>query len=138
MPDDDTGTPKIEHHWHEPTQGQAVKAMYQYLADKGVDRAVILEMIDRKLDSMLAEKLEGLLNSGRFDKLLVQAVAEYVASEKRAYTENRYTFTNHLRDLAQQELRRLVMDEYEVIVRPKVRKPDIDQAQAALEKAVRT
>src|SRR5690349_20478726 len=99
----------VEHHWHEPTQGQVVKAMYQYLADMGITQEKINEVVEKKVQQVLAGKVDAWVNSGRFDKLLTEAVAQYVLGEEKAYEANRYGFHNRLRFLIQEHLKTLLL-----------------------------
>lgn len=112
----------VEHHWHKPTQGQVIKAMYQFLADQGITQATINEVIEKKVASILAGKVDAWVNSGRFNELLTNAVAYYVQTEKKMFTGNGdYSLRNRLRDLIQQELQRLLTSNYEVEVVEKPR-----------------
>ena len=113
----------VEHHWHDPTLGQVTKAMYQYLQDQGIDRKYMEGVIENKVQSILAGKIDTWVNSGRFDTLITDAVAQYVLGEKKAYEANKYGFHNRLRYLIEEHLKTLLIANYDITVTPKEKQP---------------
>lgn len=111
-------SPTIAHHWHEPAQGQVIKAMHQYFTEMGVTKELLLQRVEVKIGEVISAKIESLLKSKRFDELIVSAVATYVKSVRQLYdNESRgYGLNNHIRDLIQKELQATVLKEYCVSV----------------------
>lgn len=114
----------IQHHWHEPTQGQVTKATYQYLADMGVTKDAIQAMVEkhveRKMSDILASHVADRVNSGKFDSMLLAAVADYKKNLKEVFDrQGGYGVTNHIRDIIRQALAELILSEYKVEVTKK-------------------
>lgn len=134
-------TAPVQHHWHEPTQGQVIKAMYQVLQDRGVTKGYLEGIVQSKIDAAVQAAVQRAFDGGKLDKMLLDAVTKFLATAKKGYEENRhYSWTDHLRDLVYQELRRAVTDDYQVTVAKKERGLDgakLDPT-ALVEKAVRT
>ena len=109
---------QIEHHWHDPSQGQVVKAMYQYLADQGVTAASIEKVIASKIDEALTKWVNRVCTGPRLEELLMAAVMAYVRNEKEVFDRTGgYSLTNRIRDIIQKELAALLTKDYEVVVR---------------------
>ena len=108
----------VEHHWHEPTQGQVIKAMYQYLADAGVDNTKLQEIVEKKIAQAVAGSVDRWVNSGKFNESIINAVAHYVQNEKQCF-DRTYGWSNRLRDLIQQELQKQLTSGFEVKVIPR-------------------
>lgn len=107
----------IEHHWHNPTQGQVSKAVYQYLADSGVTRDILADSVSRKIAEAISGAVDRAIKSGRFDELLLTAVLSYVQNEKTIFNrEGGYGLSNRLRDIIQKELAAILVKDYQVSV----------------------
>lgn len=107
----------IEHHWHEPTQGQVTKAMYQFFTDLGVTQENLMKLVDSKVREAVAARVETWVNSGKFDDLIVAAVASYVKDDAKAFDrKGGYGLVNHVRDLIRKELTESLLRDYKVTV----------------------
>lgn len=109
----------IERHYHDPSQGQINKALYQYLADHGV-KGKIEEIVAKKIEEVVTRVISNTLNTPKFDQMLVAAVCHVVSGEKKCFESNSYGFANHIRDLVRQELQKLVVSQYDISVTPKL------------------
>lgn len=111
---------EVEHHWHNPTLGQVTKAVYQFLSDHGYGAESITKVVDAKVKDAVASKIDSLINSKRFDDLIVAAVASYVKNAKEVFDRNGgYGLVNHIRDLICKQLQETILSEYQVTVTKK-------------------
>ena len=110
---------EVEHHWHEPSLGQVTKAVAQYLTESGVTVKAMDTIISSKVTSAINECVNRLLNSGRFDTLVVAAVADCISNEKKCFEVNKYGFNARIRDLVNEKIKELVLSEYAVSITKK-------------------
>lgn len=108
----------VEKHYHDPSQGQVNKALYQWLADQGLSDK-LEKMVMKKVDEAVTRKIDAMLNGGQFDKLVLAAVAHVINNDKKAFEANSYGFANHVRDLINNELQRQVLDNYAITMTKK-------------------
>lgn len=104
------------HHWHNPTQGQVIKAMYQYLADQGIGKEAIAEIVEKKVEEVVSSKVVQLLNSGRCDQLIAAAVANVASQERQGYESTAYGFTNRIRNLVNEKIKEIILSDFKVTV----------------------
>lgn len=109
----------IEHHWHEPEQSQVTKALYQYLAKMNITTESLMEVCQKKIEQAVTAKINRLLQERRLEEVVVNTVAQIIRNEKAAFDGNTYGFHNRIRDLVQEEIKRLVLANYTVSVTPK-------------------
>jgi hypothetical protein len=114
---------EIEHHWHNPTQGQVHKALYQYLTDQGINKETLDAIITKKIDAAVTDCVALAIKNGRFDQLVIEATARHIQSERSAYKN--YGFAKHLQNLIERQLAVMLTGNYEVTVkeRPKAQSP---------------
>lgn len=109
----------IEHHWHEPTGGQVFKAMRQYLSET-LDESKIKELVDKKIEEVVRERIAARMQGDAFEKMLISAVVRAVASEKKIIVEDHYWGTERrLAMMVEKELARVLTSEYTVKVEKK-------------------
>ena len=108
---------EVVHHWHDPTQGQVTKAMYQYLADQGISQKEVSDIAAKKVNDILSGYVDRLINSGKFDELVLANVLSFLKNEKAVFErQGGYGLTNRIRDMIAKQLQETVLSEYKVEV----------------------
>jgi len=104
------------HHYHQPNQGHVVKAVRQHLVELGLTQESIHKIAEDKIKEILSGQIDKWINTGKFDKLIVDAVASFVKDDRKPFEVNRYGYGNHIRDLIRDELTKTILREYTVNV----------------------
>lgn len=113
---------QIEHHWHDPSQGQVTKAMLQHFNDLGLTKEELLKMANEKVADIVYKQVANLLTTEYFTQVLVAAVAHCMSADKKPYEDNRYGYHNRLRDMVNEKIKEVVFADYEVVVKPRAKK----------------
>lgn len=112
----------VEHHWHEPGRGQVMKALLQHLHDMGFTKEHLQMLVETKVESVVRDKVYSLLESGKLNDLVVNAVAVVALGNKKLYepgTGNGYGWYNKIRSMTEEKVKEICTNEYEVIIRKK-------------------
>lgn len=112
------------HHYHDPTTSQVHKAVYQWLSDHDF-AAKATECVEKKVDETVTRYINNALGSERFNKLVIDTVIQTILYEKKFRAEPNmvkagYTYANHVKELVEKELQRLVLAEYKVTIAPRI------------------
>lgn len=108
---------KIEHHWHAPTRRQVVNALQQWITDNKEEVFGNLnKVVTDAIRAEVAVQVSAMLRTDKYDQLILNKIVEVVAGEKKSYDSNGYGFYNRIRDLVNQKIQQLVLQDYKVTV----------------------
>lgn len=108
---------KIEHHWHAPTRAQVVNALQQWATDNKEEVFGNLnKVVAAAIKAEVAGQVSAMLRTDKYDQLILNTIADVVAGEKKVYESNGYGFYNRIRDLVNQKIQQLVLQDYKVTV----------------------
>lgn len=110
---------RVEHHYHDPTTGQVVKGVMQYLADK-LPPEEINRQVDRKIAEIVGRRVDEWTKTEAFQKLVVNAVANVVLNERKSYNrEGGYGLDRRLVYLIEQQLKETLLSDFDISVTKK-------------------
>lgn len=107
-----------------PTRGQVVNALQQWLNDHREDvLPKLAELVTAAVKVEVATQVSVMLRTDKYDKMILNEIVNVVGNERKAYDKelggNGYGFYHRIRDLVNQKIQALVLENYTVTVTPK-------------------